>query len=59
CLIRYGLQIGVGCIPKSTKPQRVAQNADVFDFELSADDLAALNGLNANLRVSWDPTEIA
>ena len=40
-MLRWGLQHGRSVIPKSTKPSRIAENIDVFDFELSADELAA------------------
>jgi diketogulonate reductase-like aldo/keto reductase len=45
-LIRWSLQRGVVVLPKSTHHERIAQNAQVFDFELSADDMTALDGLD-------------
>src|SRR3954447_510309 len=39
-MLRWGLQQGRSVIPKSTKPSRIAENIDVFDFELSPDELA-------------------
>lgn len=45
-LIRWDLDIEVVTIPKSVTPQRIAENADVFDFELSLEDLAAIAALN-------------
>jgi diketogulonate reductase-like aldo/keto reductase len=42
-MIRWSLQTGVPTIPKSSRPDRVASNADVFDFELDATDLATLD----------------
>jgi diketogulonate reductase-like aldo/keto reductase len=45
-LIRWDLDIEVVTIPKSVTPQRIAENADVFDFELSPEDLAAIAALN-------------
>ena len=45
-------------IPKSSKVARIRQNADVFSFELTADDMEQLNALESNLRVTWDPTGI-
>jgi diketogulonate reductase-like aldo/keto reductase len=45
-LIRWSLQRGVVVLPKSTHRERIEQNAQVFDFELSAEDVAALDGLD-------------
>ncbi|HLX20233.1 MAG TPA: aldo/keto reductase [Gaiellaceae bacterium] len=45
-LIRWGIQHGVPQIPKSTHKERIVENAQVFDFELSEDDMLALNGLD-------------
>ena len=44
-MLRWGLQHGRSVIPKSTKPHRIAENIDVFDFELSADEMNAIDGL--------------
>jgi diketogulonate reductase-like aldo/keto reductase len=55
-LIRWGLQKGFVVIPKSSNPRRIVENADVFDFELSAADMRALDGFDENLRTCWDPT---
>lgn len=45
-LIRWNLQHGVACIPKANEHTHLAENIDVFDFHLSAQDMAALDGLN-------------
>jgi diketogulonate reductase-like aldo/keto reductase len=45
-LIRWSLQRGLVVLPKSTHRERIEQNAQVFDFELSAQDMAALDGLD-------------
>lgn len=55
-LIRWCLQKGVAVIPKSASPERVRENADVFDWSLSDGDVERLDGLHENLRTSWDPT---
>ena len=45
-MLRWHLQDGRSAIPKSTKPHRIAENFDIFDFELSADDLQAIDDLD-------------
>jgi 2,5-diketo-D-gluconate reductase A len=54
-LIRWSLQLGNVVIPRSAKPERIASNFDVFDFELAAEHMDALNGLNDGTRVREDP----
>lgn len=44
--LRWALQHGVVTIPKSTHPKRISENADLFDFEITPDDMAALDALN-------------
>jgi diketogulonate reductase-like aldo/keto reductase len=46
-LIRWGLQHGIVSIPKSTHPERLKENLDVFDFDIAAGDMATLNSLSA------------
>jgi 2,5-diketo-D-gluconate reductase A len=54
-LIRWSLELGNVVIPRSAKPERIAENLDVFDFELAAEHMDALNGLNDGTRVREDP----
>ncbi|WP_423056982.1 aldo/keto reductase [Bacillus velezensis] len=54
-ILRWDLQNGVITIPKSTKKHRIEENANVFDFELSAEDMKRIDDLNENLRVGPDP----
>jgi diketogulonate reductase-like aldo/keto reductase len=54
-ILRWDLQHGVITIPKSTKEQRIVENASVFDFELTQEDMSRIDGLNQNLRVGPDP----
>ena len=54
-LIRWSIQLGNVVIPRSGNPERIAENFDVFDFELTADHVEALNGLNDGTRVRPDP----
>jgi diketogulonate reductase-like aldo/keto reductase len=57
-LIRWTLQKDVVVIPKSSHKERILENADVFDFEISPDDMKLLDSFNQNMRTSWDPTTI-
>jgi methylglyoxal/glyoxal reductase len=54
-LIRWDLQHGVITIPKSTHQARIVENAKVYDFTLSAGDMAKLDALNADKRFGADP----
>ncbi|MCI9261083.1 aldo/keto reductase [Adlercreutzia equolifaciens] len=53
-VLRWLLQRGIVCIPKSVSKERMAQNFDVFDFELSADDMAAIRALDENQSSFFD-----
>ena len=57
-MLRWGLQHGRSVIPKSTKPSRIAENINVFDFELSADEIAAIDGLDTGRRGGPEPDAI-
>lgn len=46
-MIRWQLQQGIVVIPKSSHPERIGENADVYDFDLAEEDMQALNGLDA------------
>ena len=48
--LRWHLQKGRSAIPKSTKPSRIAENIDVFDFDLTSDELAAIDALDTGQR---------
>lgn len=54
-ILRWHLQLGNVTIPKSVTPARIRENIDVFDFELSAGEMAALAGLEAGARIGPDP----
>ncbi|MEV4964360.1 MULTISPECIES: aldo/keto reductase [Streptomyces] len=54
-VLRWHLQLGNVVIPKSVTPARIRQNIDVFDFELSADDMEAIAGLDRGMRTGPDP----
>lgn len=54
-VLRWDLQHGVVTIPKSTHENRIRENADLFDFDLTDEDMAKLDGLNQNKRFGPDP----
>lgn len=56
-MLRWHLQHGRSAIPKSTNPTRIAENFDVFNFELSADELTAIDALDTGIRNGPDPDE--
>lgn len=57
-VIRWHLQHGLVVIPKSAHRERMIQNADVFDFELSAQQMASLDALDRNRRVGSHPDRV-
>jgi 2,5-diketo-D-gluconate reductase A len=56
-VIRWHLQRGYSVIPKSTHPERIDQNADVFNFSLSDEDMRVITGLNRDYRTGVDPND--
>ncbi|MER5185481.1 aldo/keto reductase [Streptomyces sp. NPDC002896] len=57
-MLRWHVQEGRSVIPKSTKAARIAENFDVFDFELSSEQLAAIDALDTGVRGGPDPDSI-
>jgi diketogulonate reductase-like aldo/keto reductase len=57
-MLGWHLQQGRSVIPKSTKPQRIAENIDVFDFELSTEELAAIDAHDTGRRGGPEPESI-
>ncbi|CAI7980117.1 Uncharacterized oxidoreductase MSMEG_2408/MSMEI_2347 [Frankia sp. Hr75.2] len=57
-MLRWHLQQGRSAIPKSTRPERIAENLDVFDFELTDKQLAAIDGLDTGRRGGPEPSDI-
>ena len=53
-VLRWQLQRGIVCIPKSTRKERMAQNFDVFDFILSDADMAAIAALDTGVSSFFD-----
>ena len=57
-MLRWHIQEGRSVIPKSTKPHRIAENFDVFDFELGAQEITAIDGLDTGKRGGPEPEDI-
>lgn len=54
-ILRWNIDLGIVAIPKSITPSRIKENIDIFDFQLTADEITAIDGLNKDLRVGPDP----
>ncbi|HET6146312.1 MAG TPA: aldo/keto reductase [Polyangia bacterium] len=54
-LLRWGVQHGMVVLPKSSREARIRENAAIFDFELDADAMTALDGCEEGLATGWDP----
>jgi 2,5-diketo-D-gluconate reductase A len=57
-MLRWHLQEGRSAIPKSVKPHRIAENLDIFDFDLTADELTSITALDRGARGGPDPDQI-
>jgi diketogulonate reductase-like aldo/keto reductase len=57
-LIRWALQSGIVVIPKASTEDHLKENASVFNFKISSEDMETLNSLNENFRVCWNPYEL-
>lgn len=56
-VLRWHIQRGVAVIPKSNSKERISQNMNVFDFELSAEEVSVITALNKNYRTGVDPED--
>jgi diketogulonate reductase-like aldo/keto reductase len=56
-LIRWAIEKGLVVLPRSSNPARIAENAQVFDFELGPERMAALDALDEGLTTGWDPAQ--
>jgi diketogulonate reductase-like aldo/keto reductase len=54
-MLRWAVQHEVVVVPKSFHERRILENAAVFDFELSAEDMGVLDSLDEDFRTSWYP----
>ena len=57
-LIRWSLQHNLITIPKSVREERIKENSQVFDYNLTNEDMRILDSLDENFRNSWDPTNM-
>jgi diketogulonate reductase-like aldo/keto reductase len=57
-LIRWSLQHQVITIPKSTSEAHIKSNLGAFHIQLDPEDMATLDGLDCDLRVTWDPSDV-
>jgi diketogulonate reductase-like aldo/keto reductase len=57
-VLRWGLQRAVVVIPKSVHPDRIRENAELFDFELTSAEMSRLDGLDESFRTTWDPSRM-
>jgi len=63
-LLRWGMQHGYCVLTKSSKPERIRENLNIFDFEISTNDMERLDKLNQNQAIAWaanglNPMEVA
>ncbi|NFA59750.1 aldo/keto reductase [Clostridium sporogenes] len=57
-VLRWDLQMGVVTIPKSVTPSRIKENADIFDFEISKEDMDRIQQLDKGLRAGSNPNKV-
>jgi diketogulonate reductase-like aldo/keto reductase len=57
-ILRWHIEHGFSTIPKSVRPERIAENIDVFDFRLSADEVAAIDALDTGMRGGANPERV-
>ena len=56
-VLRWHIQRGVAVIPKSNSMERITENMNVFDFELSEQEIVSISSLNSNFRTGVDPED--
>jgi diketogulonate reductase-like aldo/keto reductase len=58
-VLRWHIEHGFCAIPKSVKPHRIAENIDIFDFQLTPDEVAGIDALDTGVRGGPDPASIS
>lgn len=56
--LRWNIQKGIVTIPKSSRKERILENSQIFDFELSQEEIKTIDSLNRNYRIGPNPEEI-
>ncbi len=56
-ILRWHIELGLVVIPKSVTPERIRSNIDIFDFELTQDEVNRISNLNVDQRIGPDPRE--
>ncbi len=56
-MLRWNIQLGTVIIPKSINPAHIKENANIFDFTISPDDIQFLNSINEDFHSDWDPSD--
>ncbi|XP_036404922.1 glyoxal reductase [Megalops cyprinoides] len=57
-LLRWAVQQEVPVLPKSSQPERVAENGQIFDFHLSEEEMGRLSALDCGKKYCWDPSAV-
>jgi diketogulonate reductase-like aldo/keto reductase len=57
-ILRWHIELGTSPIPKSVRPERIAENIDIFDFALTSEDIQAINALDTGERGGPDPEQV-
>jgi diketogulonate reductase-like aldo/keto reductase len=57
-MLRWGLQHGLGVLPRSARREHIHENARLFDFEIPKADMGVLDALDEGYRTAWDPTDM-
>jgi diketogulonate reductase-like aldo/keto reductase len=58
-VLRWHIEHGTSAIPKSVRPHRIKENFDVFDFQMTADEVAAIDALDTGIRGGPEPGTIS
>ncbi|KAK3102422.1 hypothetical protein FSP39_011284 [Pinctada imbricata] len=57
-LLRWAVQQNIGVLPKSSNPKHIAENFDIFSFELTSEDMASLSNLDVQYHYCWNPQSV-